>query len=195
MPKNNLFFKKVKRSLWLLSFSLLGWGCQTHPYLITESFLPVSDHRRAIVASVGEARIVSQNGREILSKFYDRKDKMNFSVTSQSSIGREDNLFDLLSTNPKSDQEYQRIQKSHFPFLLRQSFQSAAKIFRAIDSPGRGVVVPYGEEGKLLSSKDLDECHGHTHPVLWDGVMTNIYHYHWTYDFPYNIGCFKGTPQ
>ncbi|NDP28808.1 MAG: YHYH protein [Flavobacterium sp.] len=60
---------------------------------------------------------------------------------------------------------------------------------------GFGIYGPYGEEGKLLSSKDLDECHGHTHPVLWDGVMTNIYHYHWTYDFPYNIGCFKGTPQ
>jgi hypothetical protein len=60
---------------------------------------------------------------------------------------------------------------------------------------GFGIYGPYGEEGKLLSSKDLDECHGHTHQVLWDGVMTNIYHYHWTYDFPYNIGCFKGTPQ
>ncbi len=21
----------------------------------------------------------------------------------------------------------------------------------------------------------------------------DLYHYHWTYDFPYNIGCFKGT--
>jgi hypothetical protein len=31
--------------------------------------------------------------------------------------------------------------------------------------------------------------------VLWDGEMIELYHYHWTYDFPYNIGCFKGTPQ
>jgi len=23
--------------------------------------------------------------------------------------------------------------------------------------------------------------------------VLNIYHYHWTYDFPYNIGCYKGT--
>lgn len=60
---------------------------------------------------------------------------------------------------------------------------------------GFGIYGPYGEDGKLLSSKDLDECHGHTHPILWDGVMINLYHYHWTYDFPYNIGCFKGTPQ
>ena len=60
---------------------------------------------------------------------------------------------------------------------------------------GFGIYGPYGENGVLLGSKDLDECHGHTHPVMWDGQMVNIYHYHWTYDFPYNIGCFKGTPQ
>lgn len=59
---------------------------------------------------------------------------------------------------------------------------------------GFGIFGPYGENGKLLSSKDLDECHGHKHPVMWDGVMVNLYHYHWTYDFPYNIGAFKGTP-
>jgi hypothetical protein len=60
---------------------------------------------------------------------------------------------------------------------------------------GFGIYGPYGEEGELLSSEDLDECHGHQHPVLWDGQMVDLYHYHWTYDFPYNIGCFKGTPQ
>ncbi|WP_170110412.1 YHYH protein [Flavilitoribacter nigricans] len=60
---------------------------------------------------------------------------------------------------------------------------------------GFGIYGPYGEDGALLSSADLDECHGHTHPVLWDGELVELYHYHWTYDFPYNIGCFKGTPQ
>lgn len=60
---------------------------------------------------------------------------------------------------------------------------------------GFGIYGPYGENGALLKSADLDECHGHTHPVLWDGEMVNLYHYHWTYDFPYNIGCYKGTPK
>jgi len=59
---------------------------------------------------------------------------------------------------------------------------------------GFGIYGPQGEDGKTLWSEDLDECHGHTHPVLWDGEMVDMYHYHWTYDFPYNIGCFKGTP-
>jgi hypothetical protein len=60
---------------------------------------------------------------------------------------------------------------------------------------GFGIYGPYGENGELLKSADLDECHGHKHPVMWDGQMVDIYHYHWTYDFPYNIGCYKGTPQ
>ncbi len=60
---------------------------------------------------------------------------------------------------------------------------------------GFGIYGPHGEDGEILWSKDLDECHGHTHPVLWDGEMIELYHYHWTNDFPYNIGCYKGTPQ
>jgi hypothetical protein len=58
---------------------------------------------------------------------------------------------------------------------------------------GFGIYGPHGEDGEILVSADLDECHGHTHPVLWDGQMVNMYHYHWTYDFPYNIGCYRGT--
>lgn len=60
---------------------------------------------------------------------------------------------------------------------------------------GFGIFGPRGEDGKILTSKDLDECHGHTHAILWDGNMINLYHYHWTYDFPYNIGCYKSTPK
>ncbi len=60
---------------------------------------------------------------------------------------------------------------------------------------GFGIYGPKGEDGQVLWSVDLDEFHGHKHPVLWDGEMINLYHYHWTYDFPYNIGAFKGTPQ
>lgn len=60
---------------------------------------------------------------------------------------------------------------------------------------GFGIYGPRGEAGEIIWSRDLDECHGHTHPVLWDGEMVDLYHYHWTYDFPYNIGCFKGTPN
>jgi hypothetical protein len=47
--------------------------------------------------------------------------------------------------------------------------------------------------GKILTSKDLDACHGTTSPVMWNGKLTNIYHYVSTYDFPYTIACYHGS--
>jgi hypothetical protein len=57
---------------------------------------------------------------------------------------------------------------------------------------GFGIFGRYGEGGKLLSSADLDECHGHTHAIPWDGRTVVMYHYHATWDFPYTIGCMRG---
>ena len=48
--------------------------------------------------------------------------------------------------------------------------------------------------GKILTSADLDECHGTTSAVMWNGKLTTIYHYVSTYDFPYKLGCYRGTP-
>jgi len=59
---------------------------------------------------------------------------------------------------------------------------------------GFGIYGLHGEDGRELASKDLDACHGHTHMVMWNGKMQSIYHYHLTRDYPYTLGCFKGTP-
>lgn len=59
---------------------------------------------------------------------------------------------------------------------------------------GFGIFGPIGESGEELQDSDLDACHGHTHKVMWDGKMQSIYHYHMTHEFPYSIGCFRGTP-
>jgi hypothetical protein len=59
---------------------------------------------------------------------------------------------------------------------------------------GFGIFGVYGEDGELLSSTDLDECHGHTHDIDWDGETVEMYHYHFTPDFPYTVGCFRGAP-
>jgi hypothetical protein len=47
--------------------------------------------------------------------------------------------------------------------------------------------------GKILTSADLDVCHGHTHEIEWDGKKVVMYHYHATWDFPYTIGCMRGS--
>lgn len=59
---------------------------------------------------------------------------------------------------------------------------------------GFGIYGVRGEDGKTLTNADLDACHGHTHTIMWDGAAVSLYHYHATYEYPYTLGCFKGTP-
>ncbi|MDH2909788.1 MAG: YHYH protein [Candidatus Eremiobacteraeota bacterium] len=58
---------------------------------------------------------------------------------------------------------------------------------------GFGIYGPW-YNGKILTTADLDECHGTTSPVEWDGQFVTMYHYVSTYDFPYTLGCYRGTP-
>lgn len=80
--------------------------------------------------------------------FYQRAKEMNYPVTANSPVGREDNLFNLLSRNSLSVEEHKRIKGEYPAIPLRQAFMTAAKSFQAIESITRGVVVPYGKKGK-----------------------------------------------
>jgi hypothetical protein len=70
--------------------------------------------------------------------------------------------------------------------------QHSALIGYALD--GFGIYGKYGENGQLLSNNDLDELHGHTHLIDWDGRKVVMFHYHVTNEYPYTLGGFKGTP-
>jgi hypothetical protein len=59
---------------------------------------------------------------------------------------------------------------------------------------GFGIFSPYDANGKELASADLDECHGTTSEIAWDGQTVNMYHYVLTRDFPYTPTCFRGVP-
>jgi len=59
---------------------------------------------------------------------------------------------------------------------------------------GFGIYGVRGENGETLTNADLDACHGHTHAITWDGATVTLYHYHATYEFPYTVGCYAGTP-
>jgi hypothetical protein len=58
---------------------------------------------------------------------------------------------------------------------------------------GFGIFGEYGDGGKRLRSSDLDACHGHTHRIMWDGKEVEMFHYHATLDFPYTVGCMRGS--
>ena len=53
---------------------------------------------------------------------------------------------------------------------------------------GFGLYGYNGAGGRELSNQDLDECHGHSHSPMG-------YHYHSTIEYPYTIGCYRGTPM
>ncbi len=68
--------------------------------------------------------------------------------------------------------------------------QNSSLLGYALD--GYGIYGPW-YNGKILTSADLDECHGITSPVEWDGRLVTMYHYVSTYDFPYTLACYHGT--
>lgn len=63
--------KKVWVSAFFSLFALIG--CQTSGVYLRETPLNVSETRRAVVSVIGQPRLTSENGRELLSKYYDRK--------------------------------------------------------------------------------------------------------------------------
>jgi len=60
---------------------------------------------------------------------------------------------------------------------------------------GFGIYGPYDKDGNIITNDQLDECHGLTSEVMWEGKMTNIYHYVLNYEYPYSIGAFRGTVE
>ena len=58
---------------------------------------------------------------------------------------------------------------------------------------GFGIYSNHDESGKEITNSDLDECHGRTSPVMWNGKLTTIYHYVMTRQYPYTLGCYRGT--
>ncbi len=60
---------------------------------------------------------------------------------------------------------------------------------------GYGIYVERDSHGNLPTNADLDACHGRTSTVLFNGKEQVIYHYDVTLEYPYFVGCFRGTPH
>jgi YHYH protein len=58
---------------------------------------------------------------------------------------------------------------------------------------GFGIYSGHDENGKEITNADLDECHGRASPVMWNGTRTAIYHYVMTREYPYTLGCYRGS--
>lgn len=85
------------------------------------------------------------------SYYQAQKDEMDYPVSALSAVGRNDDLFSLLSQNKPSADAYLGLYHATPEILLRQSFRTASREFRVIDSPTRGVVVPYEGGEKVIT--------------------------------------------
>jgi CRISPR-associated endonuclease/helicase Cas3 len=80
--------------------------------------------------------------------FHVREGDMRYPVTAKSVIGHDnDDLFNVLAMNTVALKAYQHINNTNPGTAFFQSFQSAAKTFKVINSATRGIVVPYLQEG------------------------------------------------
>lgn len=84
--------------------------------------------------------------------------------------------------------------RSQSECLVAGVYEGAASTLVGYALDGFGIYASV-ENGKKVTNDDLDECHGHTHAIPWEGEMREMYHYHMTDEFPYTVGCFKGAPR
>ena len=59
---------------------------------------------------------------------------------------------------------------------------------------GFGIYGPRDADGKLVTNDQLDECHGMVGEVMFNGELQTMYHYRLNNEYPYAVGCFRGTP-
>ncbi len=112
--------------------------------------------------------------------------------TGLDSSGRDENAYELNDTcggKPQPGGGYHRHTLSQCtPHITEWN----AVVGYALD--GFGITGPFDSDGNELTTDRLDECHGTTSEIIWDGKKINMYHYVLTRDFPYSVSCFKGTP-
>lgn len=62
--------------IFIILLVIITAGCQTtEGVVLTETPLAIRQTRIAVTSALGEARVISQNGREILTHYHDRKFK------------------------------------------------------------------------------------------------------------------------
>lgn len=97
---------------------------------------------------------------------------------------------DLCDGHPQQTSAYHY---HDIPSCLLDAAQGASTVVGfAFD--GFPIVVERDAAGNLPTNADLDECHGRTSPIVLDGEVVETYHYSATVEFPYFIGCYRGTP-
>jgi len=59
---------------------------------------------------------------------------------------------------------------------------------------GFPITGPRAADGHMMTNAELDQCHGTKSEITMpDGTLKNTYHYVLNREYPYSVGCFRGT--
>lgn len=95
---------------------------------------------------------------------------------------------DSCDGHPQSDGEY------HYHTLSSCIKDISVRTVIGYALDGFPITGPQLSTNNVLTTSDLDECHGITSQIVKDGKQVTMYHYVMTQDFPYSASCFRGTP-
>jgi hypothetical protein len=92
---------------------------------------------------------------------------------------------DSCSGHPQKEGEY------HYHTLSSCVKDISVKTVIGFALDGFPITGPQVETSNVLTTSDLDECHGLTSQIVLDGKNVTTYHYVMTQDFPYSVSCFR----
>lgn len=95
---------------------------------------------------------------------------------------------DSCSGHPQKDGIY------HYHTLSSCIKDTSVKTVIGYALDGFPITGPQVGPNNILTTSDLDECHGITSSYLLDGKTVTGYHYVMTEDFPYSVSCYRATP-
>ena len=95
---------------------------------------------------------------------------------------------DSCSGHPQNKGEY------HYHTLSSCIKDISVKTILGYALDGFPITGPQVGSGNILTTSDLDECHGIVSTINIDGKLTTTYHYVMTQDFPYSVSCFRAKP-
>lgn len=94
---------------------------------------------------------------------------------------------DSCDGHPQGDGEY------HYHTLSRCIADTSVTKVIGYALDGFPITGPKVAENNILTTDDLDECHGIVSTLTLDGRLVTTYHYVMTQDFPYSASCFRAV--
>jgi hypothetical protein len=94
---------------------------------------------------------------------------------------------DSCSGHPEKQGEY------HYHTLSSCITDTGVQTVIGFALDGFPITGPKVGTNNILTTDDLDVCHGITSQINLDGKPVTMYHYVMTQDFPYSVSCFRAT--